>query len=148
MDAETNKLDSERSAAREIRFGLAQAQGKPNVAQLVLEHLKSVQSKLGLQFTNVEYRGIFAQADNIPDKIRAMDKPNPDFDAPGHDLANDYWGERLTPAFFEKMTFGSQKVRKTPAAVSLEWSVPSPPDFHHFNMVLVVNLDSKTCCPT
>jgi hypothetical protein len=41
----------------------------------------------------------------------------------------------LTPPFFEKKTFGSRKEALTPAAVSLEWSIPSPPDYHHFNMI-------------
>jgi hypothetical protein len=67
-----------------------------------------------------------------------MDPPLVDESVPGHNLSADYWSEVLSPPFFEKVKFGSQKELKTPAAVSLEWSIPSPPDFHHFNMVTPV----------
>ena len=68
--------------------------------------------------------------------MRALNPPLVEPDTPGHNLSNDYWADHvLTPPFFEKRKFGSEKEARTPAAVSLEWSVPSPPDYHHFNMV-------------
>ena len=53
----------------------------------------------------------------------------------GHGLSNDYWADELTPPYFEKKKYGSEYEPVTPAAVSLEWSIPSPPDYHHFNMI-------------
>lgn len=89
--------------------------------------MKSVPYKLTLG-------GTFATSSNVADKIRAFDPPYPDFDAPGHDLHADYWNDFLTPPFFAKFKYGSEKVPVTPVTPSLEWNIPSPPDFHHFNM--------------
>jgi hypothetical protein len=58
-----------------------------------------------------------------------------DEDYCGHHLANDYWEPYMTPPFFTKFMYGSQKVPVTPVTTSLEWNIPSPPDFHHFNEV-------------
>ena len=79
--------------------------------------------------------GVFEADSKVRDKLRALDPPAPDYSTPGHDLAPDYWAEHLTPPYFEKKVYGSAKQPHTPAAVSLEWSIPSPPDFHHFHQV-------------
>jgi hypothetical protein len=80
--------------------------------------------------------GIFPESQDVPAKIAAMDPPMRDPLAPGHNLSNDYWADHcLSPPFFEKKKYGTIKEARTPAAVSLEWSIPSPPDYHHFNMV-------------
>ena len=71
--------------------------------------------------------------------MRAFSPPLPEKDAPGHNLSADYWAEVLPPPFFEKFKFGSRKELKAAAAVSLEWSIPSPPDYHHYNMVIFFN---------
>lgn len=78
--------------------------------------------------------GAFPLGENVPVKIRAFETPYPDLEGPGHDLAPDYWNEMMTPPYFQKMKFGSDYVPVTPIAPSMEWNVPSPPDFHHFNM--------------
>jgi hypothetical protein len=101
----------------------------------LLAALKSHEQKLGLSFESVEIRGLFPSALGVPSKLRALEEPHPDFDAPGHGLSNDYWEDVMTPPYFRKETFGSAKQPVTPAVSSLEWSVPSPPDFHHFNEV-------------
>jgi len=67
--------------------------------------------------------------------LRAMDPPERPANAVGHGLSPNYWEDALTPPFFDKRKFGSLRTRKTPIAVTLEWSIPSPPDFHHFNEV-------------
>jgi hypothetical protein len=81
----------------------------------------------------------------VPDKIRALEQPMRAPDAAGHGLSADYWQDSLTPPFFESQKFGSRYEAVTPAAVSLEWSIPSPPDYHHFNEVpkLVVSEEAK-----
>ncbi|KAI8914613.1 hypothetical protein EDD86DRAFT_199705 [Gorgonomyces haynaldii] len=146
VDPETNLQDSERAAAKTARKVLAQEVAKlqsetltdaekQNIAAVIQSALKAKSSDYGLEFTHVEVRGAFPVESSVSDKIRALEPPHPDFDAPGHDLPNDYWAPLLTPAFFEKMTYGSAKAPKTPAAVSLEWNIPSPPDFHHFNEI-------------
>jgi hypothetical protein len=103
------------------------------IAAAILEKLNA-NTEWGLKFENVEVRGLFDAAENVPAKIRAYDPPHPDFEGPGHDLAADYWTEHLTPPYFQKVTYGSKKTVVTPTAPSLEWNVPSPPDFHHFVM--------------
>ena len=45
------------------------------------------------------------------------------------------WADVLTPPYFMKFKHGSEKSPVTPMTPSMEWNVPSPPDFHHFNMV-------------
>ncbi|KAI8901358.1 band 7 family-domain-containing protein [Globomyces pollinis-pini] len=143
VDPETNKLDSERSAAKTIKHALAAAASeysatltasdKTAIASKVLAKIQQKQDEYGLKFETVEIRGNFPVEQNVPAKIRAYDPPYPDFDAPGHDLSADYWNEYLTPMYFKKIQYGSHKTPETPNAVSLEWSIPSPPDFHHFN---------------
>ena len=141
VDAETNKVDSERAAAKYARKLLVKEVAahdsfdQKTFSEKLLAALKTKEKEFGLEYTAVELRGVWDVEENVPDKIRAMEIPHPDFDAPGHDLPNDYWADQLTPAFFDKMTYGSAKVPRTPAAVSLEWSIPSPPDFHHFNEI-------------
>lgn len=148
VDVESNKLDSERAAARTARKAMAahiatlsvtdgqiSTADQKSLEDKVMQALIAKQAKYGLEFSHVEVRGAFDVQAGVSDKIRALEAPHPDFEGPGHDLPNDYWQQHLTPAFFEKCTFGSYKVPKTPAAVSLEWSVPSPPDFHHFNEI-------------
>jgi hypothetical protein len=71
----------------------------------------------------------------LREKVRAYHTPGQEPDSAGHGLSADYWADVLTPPMFEKFRYGSNRQLKTAAAVSLEWSIPSPPDFHHFNMV-------------
>ncbi|KAJ3330494.1 hypothetical protein HDU91_003565, partial [Kappamyces sp. JEL0680] len=112
IDAETNKPDSERSAAKSLRKALAQAIAETNVgtgltaaakkdiAAKLLAKIKATEASLGLCFELVEV----------------------------------HWADVLTPPFFQKVTHGSKRVPVTPMTPSMEWNVPSPPDFHHFNM--------------
>ncbi len=114
-------------------------QGTPHVnptelSSAIVEQFKT-HPEWGLECANVHVRGFFSQQDNVPSKIRAYEKPHPNFDAPGHDLAADYWADQLQPSYFFKYTFGSKKQIVTPIADTLEWNIPSPPDFHHFSMV-------------
>lgn len=145
VDAETNKQDSERAASRLLRKSLssliASTPGgqlsestKSDLAAQLLQKVKSHESELGLVFEQIEIRGAFDVAQNVPVKIRAYETPYPDLEGPGHDLAADYWADVLTPPYFQKATFGSGKVPVTPMTPSMEWNIPSPPDFHHFNM--------------
>ena len=77
--------------------------------------------------------GAFPSTSQVPDKLRALDPPVVEADFPGHGLGADYWSEVLSPPFFQKCKYGAAKEQIAPAAVSLEWSIPSPPDYHHFN---------------
>lgn len=146
VDPESNTADSEYALAKAIRKALAKeiAQSesselseadKTRIADNIKKALKKKEDLFGISVSGIEVRGAFPTDLNVPDKIRAMDPPEPSPDAPGHNLAPDYWAELLSPPYFEKKTFGSLKEPKTPASVSLEWSVPSPPDYHHFNQV-------------
>lgn len=145
IDPETNHPDSEKAltllASKElvkqvamVDFNLDNA-GKNKIAENIKATLQLKNADFGLEILDVELRGIFNTEDLIPDKIRALQIPYPDFEGPGHDLENDYWEKYMTPPFFRKNKYGSLKVPVTPAATTLEWSVPSPPDFHHFNEV-------------
>ncbi|TPX70714.1 hypothetical protein SpCBS45565_g01545 [Spizellomyces sp. 'palustris'] len=149
VDAETNHPDSERAAAKTVRKILQRevanlgvdAEGeissadKTALAQKITAALKAKETEFGLEVINVEIRGAFPTEANVPDKLRALDPPLRPVDAAGHGLSADYWSEVLSPPFFEKRTFGSNKEIRTPATVSLEWAIPSPPDYHHFNEV-------------
>ncbi|KAJ3310284.1 hypothetical protein HDV04_005129 [Boothiomyces sp. JEL0838] len=144
-DPQTNKPDSERSAARIVREALENeianveakaglsASARESLAEKVLTRLRKHESEFGLEFTAVELRGAYDVAESVPARIRAYEAPHPDFEAPGHHLSNDYWSEYLLPPFFNKVTYGSNKQPVTIATPSLEWNIPSPPDFHHFN---------------
>lgn len=146
VDAETNKTDSERAASRLLRKSLSKliaqvetngplsSSVKKSLAQSVLDEIKAAQDGLGLVFESVEIRGAFGVAENVPVKIRACEAPMVDLSGPGHDLAADYWADVLTPPYFQKFKHGSEKTPVTPMTPSMEWNVPSPPDFHHFNM--------------
>ncbi|TPX36873.1 hypothetical protein SeMB42_g00747 [Synchytrium endobioticum] len=148
VDAESNRLDSERGAARVTRRilqtelanislsnGEISSSDKASIAAKITAALQAKASEFGLEVQSVEIRGAFPATSNVPDKLRALDPPLPAEDASGHQLSADYWADALSPPFFEKRKFGSEKEVRTPAAVSLEWCIPSPPDFHHFNMV-------------
>ncbi|KAJ1340729.1 hypothetical protein BSLG_004823 [Batrachochytrium salamandrivorans] len=148
VDPQTNKCDSERSLASLVRSLLTSemvktdlsggltAAHKSSMAASILAAVQQKQDQLGVSVSEVEtVSGAFASNVNAREKIRALNPPAPDYTTPGHDLAPDYWAEYLTPPFFEKKVYGSLKEAKTPAAVSLEWSIPSPPDFHHFHQV-------------
>ncbi|TPX31805.1 hypothetical protein SmJEL517_g04948 [Synchytrium microbalum] len=148
VDAETNRLDSERGAARVVRrileselASVSSASGeiaesdKASIADKITAALKAKSVDFGLDVTSVEIRGAFPQTSNVPDKLRALDPPLPAEDQAGHGLSSDYWADALAPPYFEKRKFGSEKEVRTPAAVSLEWCIPSPPDFHHFGMI-------------
>lgn len=115
--------------------GVLAAQDKEKLASTILAKLNK-NTEWGLTFESVEVRGAFSVDAQVPAKIRAYDPPHPNFEGPGHDLEADYWVEHLTPPYFQKYTYGSQKTPATPNTVSMEWNIPSPPDFHHFNMVI------------
>lgn len=143
-DPESNKYDSERTAARAIKKSLSSAlsNGASNteIISQVMKTLGQKQQDWGLEFKNIELRilcllgGVFDTAENVPAKIRAYDPPMPDFNTPGHDLKADYWSDHLSPPFFFKNTYGSSRRPQDSTVPSMEWSIPSPPDFHHFNM--------------
>ncbi|KAJ3081386.1 hypothetical protein HK102_002388 [Quaeritorhiza haematococci] len=149
VDPETNRPDSEHAAAKVVRRVLeaeipqisANTAGEVNAAdqqklvEKVMDALKARADEFGIEPVGVEIRGAYPTSENVPDKLRALDPPLPAEDVAGHNLSADYWSEVLSPPFFEKYKFGSRKEAKTPAAVSLEWAVPSPPDFHHFNQL-------------
>jgi hypothetical protein len=138
VDPETNQYDSEKAAARLIQSTLTtcvqENMNESMISKTILETV-SKYPEWGLQFKHISIRGLFSNHENVPSKIRAYEKPHPDFDTPGHDLAADYWVEQLQPSYFFKYTFGSKKQIVTPVADTLEWNIPSPPDFHHFSMV-------------
>lgn len=108
------------------------------IASLLKAALVAKSDELSLEVLDVEVRGIYPVEFGLRDKIRAMDPAVPDDDAAGHNLSADYWADVLTPPFFEKNRYGSNKEIRTPATVSLEWCIPSPPDYHHFNMVCLL----------
>ncbi|KAI9092899.1 hypothetical protein DFS34DRAFT_632268 [Phlyctochytrium arcticum] len=149
VDAETNHHDSERAAARTVRKVLAReiatvsvdqsgqisSPDKTAIADKIRSALRSKEEEFGLQVLSVELRGAFSTEVNVKDKLRALDPPLRAEDATGHNLSADYWSEVLSPPYFEKRTFGTHKEVRTPATVSLEWAIPSPPDYHHFNEV-------------
>ncbi|KAJ3244617.1 hypothetical protein HDU78_010723 [Chytriomyces hyalinus] len=147
VDPESNNFDSERAAAKVVKRTLEQNVATLSVgssgslldsaasalAQKVESALKAKSADYGIEVEGVEIRGAFPASLNIPDRLRALDPPLLLDDQAGHGLAADYWTSVLTPAFFQKYKYGSRKEVVTPAAVSLEWSIPSPPDYHHFN---------------
>jgi hypothetical protein len=146
VDPESRKLDSERALIRrfqrkcagmirDMTLGGAQlsAEQKTTLADTLLAAMNSRSEEFGLHVESIEIRGAVPVEEAIADKVRAYDVPMPDPEAPGHNLAADYWAEHLTPPYFEKQQYGSNKIARTPAATSLEWSIPSPPDFHHFH---------------
>ncbi|KAI8818100.1 uncharacterized protein EV422DRAFT_538734 [Fimicolochytrium jonesii] len=147
VDTESNTFDSERAAAKVVRRvlereianaqvgsdGELSASDKSNIINKITATLNAQSDDFGLEVVRAEVRGAFPTDANIPDKLRALDPPIRDADEVGHGLSADYWSEVLTPPFFEKRTFGSNKEIRTPATVSLEWCIPSPPDYHHFN---------------
>ena len=123
------------------------AQDVEGLSAKVSAALKAKEDTFGLKLIGLEFRmlylfhshhyigGAFSRETGVPDKLRALDPPLRADDAPGHNLANDYWSEYLSPPYFEKCKYGTENTGATPAAVSLEWCIPSPPDYHHFNMV-------------
>jgi hypothetical protein len=144
VDPKTKLCDSEKSAGFLIEQVLKEEVSKltqftEQDAKNMIEKMKAKfagsQNSMGVEFVDAEIRGIFPEDLNVADKLRALDAPAPLPDAPGHNLKNDYWADVLTPSMFEKCQYGSAKESITPAAVSLEWCIPSPPDYHHFNMV-------------
>lgn len=149
VDPETNKSDSERAVARMAKKILENTVSTLTLGDAVtlsVSDAKLISDKIltavsekagafGLEVLSVEMRGTFPVSDRIAEKLRALDPPLMLPTQTGHNLANDYWAEVLSPPFFSKFKFGSEKEVVTPAAVSLEWSIPSPPDYHHFNEV-------------
>ncbi|KAJ3203602.1 hypothetical protein HK099_001457, partial [Clydaea vesicula] len=146
LDPETNRYDSERVVARFLRKRLEEelnnfsgkeldSSTKSKLNSKLVDALRAKEGEFGLKVLDIDVRGAYDSSINLADKLRALDPPPVDENAAGHNLSNDYWADRLTPPFFEKNRFGSNKEIKTPAAVSLEWCIPSPPDYHHFNMI-------------
>ncbi|KAJ1567223.1 hypothetical protein HK096_010563, partial [Nowakowskiella sp. JEL0078] len=145
IDPETNKNDSERAAAKLIKRTLEHELSSLISSSTISESEKAaVESKLrsvleakqeeyGLAVDHVEFRGVFDSALKVGDKIRALSPIERAPDAPGHGLSADYWSEVISPPYFQRNKFGSSKEPRTPAAVTLEWCIPSPPDYHHFN---------------
>ncbi|KAL3898255.1 MAG: hypothetical protein SGCHY_002862 [Lobulomycetales sp.] len=97
--------------------------------------MKEKEAEFGLEVLDIDVRGVYPKEFELKLRIRAMDPPLRPKNSPGHGLSADYWADVLSPPFFEKKRYGSNKLLKTPATVSLEWCIPSPPDFHHFNML-------------
>ncbi|KAJ3170873.1 hypothetical protein HK101_011313 [Irineochytrium annulatum] len=133
------------------------------LSQNIMSKLKAKSSEYALDIHNVEIRtyfgrglfvdladwgssigGAFPTSFKLRDKLRALDPPLLLPDTPGHGLSADYWAEVLAPPYFFKYKYGSEKEVVTPAAVSLEWSIPSPPDYHHFNMIPRLTVDAPT----
>ncbi|KAJ3203272.1 hypothetical protein HDU83_008743 [Entophlyctis luteolus] len=146
LDPESNRYDSERAAAKVVKRTLENNVASLSVgsgsiadsdanslASQIESALKAKESEFGISVEGVEIRGVFPATQNIPDKLRALDPPFVLENAAGHGLKADYWNDVLTPAFFFKYKYGNRKEVVTPAAVTLEWSIPSPPDYHHFN---------------
>ncbi|KAJ3027506.1 UNVERIFIED_CONTAM: hypothetical protein HDU68_003694 [Siphonaria sp. JEL0065] len=147
VDPESNNFDSERAAAKIVKRTLEQNvssiqvgnsgslldSAASSLAAKVESALKAKEGEYGISVEGVEIRGAFPTHLNIPDKLRALDPPLLLEHQAGHGLSADYWTDVLTPAFFQKYKYGNRKEVVTPAAVSLEWSIPSPPDYHHFN---------------
>ncbi|KAJ3386225.1 hypothetical protein HDU84_001742 [Entophlyctis sp. JEL0112] len=162
LDPESNRYDSERAAAKVVKKTLEQNVSSLSVgsgsisdsdarslASKIESALKAKESQFGISVEGVEIRecyfemmqstmfgslgGLFPASQNIAEKLRALDPPLLLEHHAGHGLKADYWNDVLTPAFFFKYKYGNRKEVVTPAAVTLEWSIPSPPDYHHFN---------------
>jgi len=131
-DAETNKLDSESAAARVLRRTLEQqlakfanstgeleASSKQQIESALKAALAAKSTEYAIEVLDIDVRGIYETSFNVRDKLRAMDPPVPSDDAAGHNLSADYWADVLTPPFFEKNRYGSNKEIKTRATVSL-----------------------------
>lgn len=108
-----------------------------------LKAIKREESDMGLQVVDLEFRGVFPENSLVPDKLRAMDPPPLNPEAPGHNLRADYWQDVMTPPFFNKFKFGSMKEAEPANAGTLEWSIPSPPDYHHFNQLPRMTVDPE-----
>ncbi|KAJ3416679.1 hypothetical protein HDV05_000509 [Chytridiales sp. JEL 0842] len=155
VDPESNTFDSERAAAKVVRKvlestiptvsvgpnGSLPANVTADLSAKITSALKAKEAEYGLEVLSVEIRGAFPVSQNIPDKLRALDPPVFLPTAAGHNLSADYWADVLSPPFFFKRKFGNEKEVVTPATVSLEWSIPSPPDYHHFNEVPRLNAE-------
>ncbi|KAJ3220385.1 hypothetical protein HDU67_000052 [Dinochytrium kinnereticum] len=158
VDPESNQADSERAAAKIVKRLLEQEIAQVSVGEAgilsegaaktlsdkISATLKAKSDDFGLEIAAVEIRGAFSSALNLPDKLRALDPPLLLPEQAGHNLANDYWADVITPPFFQKRKFGNEKEVVTPATVTLEWAVPSPPDYHHFNEVPRLTADVPT----
>ncbi|KAI9331543.1 hypothetical protein DFJ73DRAFT_70447 [Zopfochytrium polystomum] len=128
LDPETNAYDSERAAARIVKKHLEQfipsisvggssSLSSTDVSALkdkISAALKSKAEEFGLDVLSIEIRGAFPSSLNVADKLRALDPPPLLPTQAGHGLANDYWAEVLSPPFFQKMKFGSNKEVVTP----------------------------------
>ncbi|KAJ3280825.1 hypothetical protein HK104_000385 [Borealophlyctis nickersoniae] len=138
ISPDSGKADSERAAAKLVRATLARevangTEDKAALAQKIRSALEAKSEELFVELVEVDVRGLFPKEVDLANKLRALDPPLPAPGTPGHNLAADYWADVLTPPFFEKRMFGSHKEVRTPATVGLEWSIPSPPDYHPFN---------------
>lgn len=160
VDPETNRNDSERAAAQVVRKTLESlvanisvgssceisASDKSQISEKIVSALNAKAAEFGMEISGVEVRGVYPVSASIPDKLRALDPPMHLATAAGDNLSADYWADLLSPPFFEMKKFGSAKETKTAVATSLEWSIPSPPDFHHFNQIpnMMAMQDDKT----
>lgn len=111
-----------------------------NVEKKLIDDLKEAlaenSTNYGMKIMKIEIRGAWDVAQEVPLRMYSVE---PEADRPDVDLSvlpNDYWTEVLEPPPFLRYTYGSEKMIDTPAVTSLEWAVPSPPDYHHYNMVM------------
>lgn len=146
-DAETSlqyiTLEAIANEARNHKFS---GDGKvdPEVEKVILQKIHEKHAAhtphYGMEVLSVELRGVWKQSDEVPLRIYSLEPEAPRPDIQQSILPNDYWGEVMEPMPFKRYTYGSEKMIDTPAVTSLEWAIPSPPDYHHYNMV------SPPCC--
>lgn len=147
-DPQTGKLDSERALAHLARQTLTKEIAKVSsvkdklsesdanaVRKAILNALRPQESSYGITVLDVEFRGAFAQTFELPYKLKALEAPVNDPNVPGHAMSADYWADVLTPPFFKKFKFGTLKEYETKTGTSLDWVIPSPPEYHHFNQL-------------
>jgi len=90
-------------------------------------------AEVGLTVENVEFRDAWPVSSDMPARLVSLEKPpRPTWDHTHH-LSNDYWSEVMPPLFFTKYRYGNLREPETSTAGSLEWCLPSPPEFHHYH---------------
>ncbi|KAI8848926.1 hypothetical protein BC829DRAFT_417221 [Chytridium lagenaria] len=129
----SNQADSERAAAKVVKRLLEQevpalSVGSSAVLSESSSKILSDKISAALKAKTDDYGLEVVLSPPLPTSRQApcLDPPLLLPEQSGHNLANDYWADVITPPFFQKRKFGNEKEVVTPAVVSLEWSIPSP----------------------
>lgn len=156
-DPETLAIDSERAFSKAIRRTiinslenvsakdgkLSEADSK-KLIEKIEDTLVKTENEFGIKVLGLELRGAFPLEYNLSAKLRSVEAPLRKPDQTGLGLKANYWADILEPSYFFKYSFGSEKIHRTPYSEHLDFVVPSPPDYHHFNQVPRLCVEPET----